>query len=244
MNKSFWAGVSALSLAVPGLIASVAVIPAASASTSADIDSTATMEEQCRWVLLGAPTGLSLATDGTEYVGDALEMSAAVSQISAHSTGNDDSSPSFASFTDCTFFGDVFRPTVTVTLSDADFTAEYNDGSTDIADNGMDFDLDDSAFSLDLSTGTCDPIWTTDKDIDFTNSSLSSILLEIREITDVTSRVEDDGTGAGNDLCGLSGTASVSIPAGKTPDGPGKLYTFTGPSLTTALSTSTSGAGS
>ena len=230
------AGALAVSLAMPGLIVSVSVLPAASASSQdASITSTATMEEECRWVLLGAPTGLTLAANG-EYVGTSLEMSASVDTVSAHSTGNDDDSVSFDSFTDCTFFGSVTRPTITMSLDDSSFSASYvNDSSETVTDAGMGFDLDTSNFSLNL-TGTCDAKWTTDTAIDFTNSSLSSILMEIGTISDVTARAENGVTE--NDVCGLGGTASVDIPAGRTPDGPGKPYTFSGPALTTALTTS------
>ena len=247
MNKRVFAGASALSLALPGLIASMALLPAANAIESDDgagnlssgdqLSSSATMEEQCKWVLTGAPSGVTLQnTAGAEYNGESLELSASIGEISIHSTGNQDTSPSYDTYTECAFFEAEFKPTATLSIGGTGFVASVGEAP----DSGMDFDVSDSnplafTFTKDPATGTCDAWATAAESLNLTDTDAGT-LLDL-SISDVTSPVTSGGN---NDKCELaSGEIKVDIPAGKNPSDPGSDYTFTGPTLTTALSTAT-----
>jgi len=247
MNKRTLAGVSALSLALPGLVATMALMPAASAiesdddtTSSADrLSSSATMEEQCKWVLIGAPSGITLTptTEGAEYNGDALELSSSLNSISVHSTGNLDESTSYASYTECAFFQSPFKPTATLAIDGTAFTAQVS-GSPDA---GMNFSLSGGnplafSFTADDTSGTCDAWATAATSLNLSSTSPAT-LLDLA-IGSVTSPVTSAGN---NDKCQLTGgSLTVDIPASLNPASPGAAYTFQGPNLTTALATATS----
>lgn len=245
MNKRVFAGASALSIALPGLIATMALMPAANAIESDDettsagdsISSSATMEEQCKWVLIGAPSSVALTptTAGEEYNGTDMELSASLSSISIHNTGNQDGNPSYASYTECTFFESKFKPTATLAIDATKFAASISGGD---ADTEMDFDAkagNPLAFAF-TKASECSTWATAAETLDLATTSAGT-LLDLA-IGDVTTPVTSAGE---NDKCQLtSGSVSINIPAGLNPTSPGSAYTFAGPTLTTALSTATS----
>lgn len=258
MNKRKLAGATALSLALPGIVASLsvmpaanlAVIPAANAIEAEDtndtdssfdtMSSSATMEQQCKWVLLGAPSSIAFSPEDSdaEYDGTELVLSYdSVSDISVHSTGNLDTNPSYGSYQDCAFFENVFSPKATLTLDTTLFAAKVNSE----VDTGMDFNISGSNpldFSYNPNDTDCTG-WATAVDTGFELTSAlseSTILdLETSSADDVKNPVNSSN---GNDKCMLTSDAvKVSIPAGKNPSEPGQPYDFDGPTLTTALST-------
>lgn len=243
MNKRVFAGASALSLALPGLIATMALMPAANAIESDDettsagdqITSSATMEEQCKWVLLGAPSSVALTPTeaGAEYNGTDMELSASLSAISIHTTGNQDTTPSFETFTECTFFESQFKPTATLAIDQLNFDATISGGA---ADTGMNFSAEASnPLSFGFTAGTECTGWATAATTLNLSTTTAATLLDL-SINDVTSPVTTSG---GNDKCDLTnGSVTINIPAGLNPSSPGSDYEFAGPTLTTALATS------
>lgn len=247
MNKRVFAGASALSIALPGLIATMALMPAANAIESDDgegnlsagdsISSSATMEEQCKWVLIGAPSSVALTptTSGAEYNGTDMELSASLSSISIHTTGNQDSSPTYDSYTECTFFESEFKPTATLAIDATQFAASISGGA---ADTGMNFSAASGnplAFAF-TAASECSTWATAATTLDLETTSAGT-LLDL-SISNVTTPVTSSG---GNDKCQLTGgSVTINIPAGLNPSSPGSDYTFAGPTLTTALSTAES----
>lgn len=250
MQNRKLAGATVLSLALPGLIASLAVMPAANANISSDagdgnlssgneLSSEATMEQQCKWVLIGAPSSITLSptTPGAEYNGNRLELgSDLASDISIHSTGNLDGSIGYDSFEDCAFFDNIFKPTATLTIGDTNFTASVGGD----ADTGMDFSVTESNsldFTFTLDSTNCDADWTTKAETLSLSSTAAGTILDL-DLSKVTSPVTSE---TNNDKCKLSsGNVKINIPEGKNPEQAGADYTFSGPTLTTALSTASS----
>lgn len=243
MNKRVFAGASALSLALPGLIATMALMPAANAIESDDetreagdqITSSATMEEQCKWVLLGAPSSVALTPidADAEYNGTVMELSASLSSISIHTTGNQDTTPSFETFTECTFFASKFKPTATLGIDQLNFDAKISGGD---ADEGMNFSAKSTnPLSFGFTAGTDCTGWATAAETLNLSTTTAGTLLDLA-LTDVTSPVTIE---RGNDKCDLTnGSVTIDIPADLNPRSPGSVYEFAGPTLTTALATS------
>jgi hypothetical protein len=96
-----------------------------------------------------------------------------------------------------------------------------------VATTGNELDVDE--------TSSCAAKWTT-TDLDLKTLALSGNLITIPTIGDVDSRV----TGTGNDRCSADFTVKIYIPAGNTPAYPGQTYSWSGPTFTTALTTSNS----
>jgi len=230
-------GASLLAASVPGLIFSITAVPMA-LGADADMSSSILTEEECTWVMLNAPSNFELeAASGAEYEGVALTVSATTTNFDVHSTGNLDTSPTIDSHNECTFYGEgnVTRPTVAMTIGDGDFTAAYS-GTADAA---LDFELDaDNALDIAWSATDCDAIWTQSA-LNLHASALTGTLLTIPLIANVTDPVAD-GLSGSNDRCLDDIEFEVIIPANMKPASPGATYTWTGPTLTTALSTSDS----
>jgi len=230
-------GASLLAASVPGLIFSITAVPMA-LGVDADMSSSILTEEECTWVMLNAPSNFELeAASGAEYEGVALTVSATTTNFDVHSTGNLDTSPTIDSHNECTFYGEgnVTRPTVAMTIGDGDFTAAYS-GTADAA---LDFELDaDNALDIAWSATDCDAIWTQSA-LNLHASALTGTLLTIPLIANVTDPVAD-GLSGSNDRCLDDIEFEVIIPANMKPASPGATYTWTGPTLTTALSTSDS----
>jgi len=206
----------------------------------ANMSSSILTEEECTWVMMNAPSSLALApaVAGTEYEGVALDISVTSSDFDVHSTGNLDTTPTLDSHNECTFYGEgnVTRPIVAMTIADADFTATYDSGT---ADTNLDFSLDaDNALDIAWSATDCNVKWTQ-SGLNLHASALTGTLLTIPVIGNVTDPVAD-GLAGSNDRCQEDIGFTVTIPANMKPASPGQTYTWTGPTLTTALSTSDS----
>ena len=233
-------GTSLLAASVPGLIFSITAVPMA-LGVDANMSSEIVTEEECTWVMMNAPSSLALtpAVAATEYEGVALDISASNSDFDVHSTGNLDSSPSLLTHNECTFYGvgNVTRPIVTMSIGDGEFTAGYDNSGTDTPDVGLDFDLDaDNALDIAWSGAACDAIWTQ-SGLNLHAAGLTGTLVTIPVIGNVTDPVADGQAGS-NDRCTADLGFTVTIPANMKPLAPGKTYTWTGPTLTTSLTTS------
>lgn len=242
MKKRLSAGLLALGL--PGLMFSAAAIPAATATTeNAETSSEIVTEEECTWYLLNAPGTVSLgpADPTAEYEGEALDISATFTDFNVHSSGNVNAGDE-TTHAECTFYGDgnVVRPIVNMQIADSDFDATYADGGSDTEDSNMDFSLGDSnALDVSWASSACDAKWTQNSLGLYGGSgdaTLSAILLEIGAVSGVTDPVP--ATADANDRCKENITIGLTIPANKKPAEPGKTYTWTGPNVVTALSTS------
>ena len=232
-------GASLLAASVPGLIFSITAVPMA-LGVDAEMSSEITTEEECTWVMLNAPSDFELEPSdaGAEYEGVALSISATITNFDVHSTGNLDTSPTIDSHNECTFYGEgnVTRPIVSMTIGDGEFTATYASGTADVA---LDFELDgDNALDIAWSGVDCDAIWTQ-SGLNLHATALTGTLLTIPVIGNVTDPVAD-GLPGSNDRCLEDIGFTVTIPANMKPASPGATYTWTGPTLTTALSTSDS----
>ena len=232
-------GASLLAASVPGLIFSITAVPMA-LGVDADMSSSILTEEECTWVMLNAPSNLELepSVSGTEYEGVALDISVTSADFDVHSTGNLDTSPTIDSHNECTFYGEgnVTRPIVSMTIGDGDFAAAYGSGTADAA---LDFELDaDNALAIAWSGDDCDAIWTQSA-LNLHATALTGTLITIPLIGNVTDPVAD-GLANSNDRCLDDIEFEVIIPANMKPASPGATYTWTGPTLTTALSTSDS----
>ena len=232
-------GASLLAASVPGLIFSITAVPMA-LGVDADMSSEIVTEEECTWVMMNAPSSLALepAVSGTEYEGVALDISVTSTDFDVHSTGNLDTTPTLDSHNECTFYGEgnVTRPVVSMTIGDGDFTATYDSGTADAA---LDFELDaDNALDIAWSGDDCDAIWTQ-SGLNLHATGLTGTLITIPLIANVTDPVAD-GLAGSNDRCVDDIGFTVTIPANMKPASPGATYTWTGPTLTTALSTSDS----
>ncbi len=225
-------------VAVSGLVLSLSANFATASAETAATSSSVVTEELCTWYMLGAPSSITLApaSEGTEYEGDAIEVSDAFTasankDLNVYSSGPSGSA-SRTTYANCTFYGAPTRPTVTMSIGDADFTATAASGG---ADAPMDFAASDgNELDVDQSS-SCVAKWTT-ADLALKTSALSGNLITIPTIGNVDSRV----TGDGNDRCSADFTVKINIPAGKTPTYPGQTYSWSGPSFTTALTTSNS----
>lgn len=225
-------------VAVSGLVLSLSANFATASAQNASTSSSVVTEELCTWYMLGAPSSITLApaSEGTEYEGDAIEVSDTFDSIggedlNVYSSGNV-TSGSRSTYGNCTFYSAPTRPTVTMSIASDSFTASAATGGADssmnfVASTGNELDVDQSS--------SCAAKWTA-TDLALKSSALSGDLITISTIGDVDSRV----TGTGNDRCSADFTVKINIPAGKTPTYPGQTYSWSGPTFTTALTTSNS----
>ncbi len=224
-------------LAVSGLMISLGLSFSSANAETATTDTSVVTEELCTWYMLGAPSTIALtpAVPGTEYEGDLIEVSASFEEanedeLNVYSSGNVTAGDR-TTFGSCTFYSAATRPTVTMSISDADFTADASLGG---ADAGMDFEATTgNEFQVD-QTSSCDVKWST-SDINLKSGALSASPMSIATLADVDARVT-----SANDRCKADLTVSIDIPGGKTPVYPGQTYSWSGPSFTTSLSTSNS----
>ena len=225
-------------VAVSGLVLSLSANFATASAQNAATSSSVVTEELCTWYMLGAPSSITLApaSEGTEYEGDAIEVSDTFASsggedLNVYSSGNV-TSGSRSTYGNCTFYSAPTRPTVTMSIASDSFTASAATGGADssmnfVASTGNELDVDQSS--------SCAAKWTA-TDLALKSSALSGDLITISTIGDVDSRV----TGTGNDRCSADFTVKINIPAGKTPTYPGQTYSWSGPTFTTALTTSNS----
>lgn len=239
MNRKQGVGLFLASLAGMTLSMAMAAAPGA-LGTDAGMSSEIVTQEECTWYLLNAPTSIALTTDDPdqEYEGVLMTVSASISDFNVHSSGNVNAG-STTTHAECTFYGtgNVSRPIVTLTIGDLDFDAAYASTSGQVADTGVSFDLA-STNALDFTwlASDCAAKWTQN-DLGLYTAATATTFLEIALVANVTDPV---ASGAGqNDRCIDDVYIEVDIPANMKPDSPGATYTWTGPTLTTALTTST-----
>ena len=123
-----------------------------------------------------------------------------------------------------------------MTIEDGVFSATYDSGT---ADTPLDFSLDtDNALDIAWSGNDCADIWTQSA-LNLHASALTGTVITIPVIGNVTDPVAD-GDALSNDRCLDDIGFTVTIPPNMKPNSPGASYTWTGPTLTTALSTSDS----
>lgn len=230
-------------VAISGLILSLSANFATASAQTAATNSSVVTEELCTWYMLGAPSSITLApaSAGTEYEGDAIEVSDAFTSsdnedLNVYSSGNV-TAGSRTTYGNCTFYSAPTRPTVTMSIGDADFTATASEGGVDL---GMDFTASTgNELNVD-QTSSCDLKWAR-TDLALKTMALSGDVMTIATLGDVDSRVSSPvGDTAGNDRCSANFTVKINIPAGNTPRYPGQTYSWSGPSFTTALTTSNS----
>ena len=242
MNRTKGASLLAMSLA--GLVYVVSAVPGAMGSEGdqdAGMESVITTEEECTWKLLNAPSSISLtnADPDAEYEGLEMTVSATIENFDVHSTGNMDESPSISAHNECTFYGtgNVSRPIVDISINAGSFSASAENGG---ADANLDFTTDVSnALDFSWADQDCDALVWTQSEPSLYSGSLSATLLEITDVNAVTDPVID-GLEGSNDRCLDDLSVEVVIPANMKPLYPGEQYTWSGPTLTTALTTSTS----
>ncbi len=233
MNLKKLAGVALMGIS--GLTLSLgASFSSANAETEATTGTSVVTEELCTWYMLGAPAAISLtpAVEGTEYEGDAIEVSqdfaaASSADLNVYSSGNATAGDR-TTYGSCTFYSAPTRPIVTMSIADDGFSATAAAGGSDAA---MNFDANVSNALVVDQTSSCAAKWTT-ADLALQTSALSGKPMEIQTLADVDDRV----TGS-NDRCSADFTVKINIPGGKTPTYPGQTYSWSGPAFTTALST-------
>lgn len=234
LNLKKVAGVALL--ASSGLIFSLGMSFSPASAVNATTDTSVVTEELCTWYMLGAPSSIALApaVAGTEYEGDAIEVSqsfaAADSEdLNVYSSGNV-TSGSRTTYGNCTFYSAPLKPVVTMSIDDADFSATAGVGGTDAP---MDFSATTgNEFAVD-QTSSCVSKWTA-SDLALKTGALSATFLTIPILADVDARV----TGTGTDRCSTDFAIKINIPGNKTPTYPGQTYSWSGPTFTTALTTS------
>ncbi len=230
-------------VAVSGLVLSLSANFATASAQNASTSSSVVTEELCTWYMLGAPSSITLApaSEGTEYEGDAIEVSDTFASsggedLNVYSSGNV-TSGSRSTYGNCTFYSAPTRPTVTMSIASDSFTASAATGGADssmnfVASTGNELNVD--------QTSTCNIKWTR-SDLALKTAALSGNVMTIPTLGDVDSRVSSPvGDTAGNDRCSADFVIKINIPAGKTPTYPGQTYSWSGPTFTTALTTSTS----
>lgn len=256
MNKKKALGAALITLSAPGLIAALAWAPAASGEpiTTSDTQPTATTtstvvtEEECTWYMLGAPADFVMLpgweggvpdSERIEYTGQALQLSATLaSNLNVYSSGNVNKGTATTN-SECTFYGNVVRPVVTMSVADTVFDATY--GAEIDEDLGFTADAADDTFAITLTPDAqcAADNWSVASPGFYTSTTsvLSVIAMQIPLLLDVTSPV---ATNSGDRCVTTAMTASVTIPAagvGVKPESPGATYTWTGPTVTTTLST-------
>jgi hypothetical protein len=233
INRKKFAGIALMAISGFTLSVNSNLSTASAVDTSTEV----VTEELCTWYLLGAPSSIALApaVEGTEYEGDLILVSAsftesATEELNVYSSGNVESG-SRTTYGNCTFYSEVSRPIVTMSIADEDFTASAATGGTDII---MDFEaVTENPFIVD-QTSSCAAKWTA-SDLQLKSGALTGVVATIP----LKANIDDRVTGTGNDRCEADLTIKINIPGGRTPAYPGQTYTWSGPAFTTALTTNT-----
>jgi hypothetical protein len=233
INRKKFAGIALMAISGFTLSVNSNLSTASAVDTSTEV----VTEELCTWYLLGAPSSIALApaVDGTEYEGDlilvsALFTEAETEELNVYSSGNVESG-SRTDYGNCTFYSEVSRPIVTMSIADKDFTASAAPGG---ADTIMDFEaVTENPFIVD-QTSSCAVKWTA-SDLELKSGALTGVVATIP----LKANIDDRVTVSGNDRCQADLTIKINIPGGRTPAYPGQTYSWSGPSFTTALTTNT-----
>ena len=225
-------------IAVSGLLFSLSTSFSNANADPAATSTSVVTEELCTWYMLGAPSAIALTPSiaGTEYEGDEILVSdsfveADETELNVYSSGNV-TQGNRSTYGNCTFYSAATRPTVTMSISDGDFTASAGIGG---ADTVMDFEANTENSLVVDQTSSWDAKWTA-ADLSLKAAAPSGVPLTIPTLSAVDNRV----TGTGNDRCKADFTIKINIPGSKTPTYPGQTSSWSGPSFTTALTTATS----
>jgi hypothetical protein len=236
INRKKLAGIALI--AISGFTLSVNKVLSTASATPVPTTTEVVTEELCTWYLLGAPSTIALApaSEGTEYEGDSITVSASFTEsleeeLNVYSSGNV-SEGDRTTHANCTFYSAVTRPIVTMSIADNEFTASAMVGTTPTADAPMDFSaITQNEFIVDQSS-TCSEAWTA-TDLSLKTGALTGVVMTIPTLGDV-----DDRVTSSNDRCIADLVIKINIPGGKTPAYAGKTYSWSGPGFTTALTTS------
>ena len=233
INRKKFAGIALMAISGFTLSVNSNLSTASAADTSTEV----VTEELCTWYLLGAPSTIALepAVADTEYEGDLILVSdsfneSATEELNVYSSGNVEGGGR-TTYGNCTFYSEVSRPIVTMSIADKDFTASAATGG---ADTIMDFEaVTENPFIVD-QTSLCAAKWTA-SDLELKSAALTGVVATIP----LKANIDDRVTVSGNDRCQADLTIKINIPGGRTPAYPGQTYSWSGPAFTTALTTNT-----
>lgn len=197
------------------------------ATTSASADSLL----QCGWRISGVASSIVLAnTDPTlEYIGSDYVLAGSDSDIKVYLSGD------ASEQTRCSFYNDYKGAQVKVSWDGTEFTSSTTD---DPSDGSLSWGVSTKPLNIAYTDADCTPDWTTQSDLSIASAFIAGS--EIVPAKIVNSAVDTEynpsaKTSPSFPACGFSASYETTIPSGKTPNHPGKSYSFSGPSLTTTL---------
>lgn len=221
---------------MPGTVADPSSTPAPLASQAASVAASTKTVPWCGWTVSGLPTGLTLedtaakaANKASSYKGAAIALSGATTGVSAFVSGSNASSDVEDN---CSWYGNENKQglSMTVTASRANFEA-FAAGVT-AADSGMGFNLvstdnvdTTNPLTITPTYGSCSDAFVTSDNLSVYSSKLISNPVTASNKTKVTT----------TSSCTWGLAYATKIPAGMKPLYGDKVYTFTGPTLTTTV---------
>jgi len=243
MRKNRAAGLTAagagLALVAASIAAGGALAEEADGVTrEAPTSGAAVMKEQCTWYIEGVQDSVTMAAvEDAEYDGTELEMSEEPGALSVYFSGNEGLGIIDA-HSACTWFGEENRDGIEVTMS-VDGTSFLAEAAVGGNDDGMDFSASTALpFMVEFTnggdlcrTGGGASAWEVNPLV--VNEMLTSATVMTQTELNTTGVPSDDP--GSNDACTSATEWSVTIPANKQPSYPGESYTFTGPTVTTAV---------
>jgi len=244
-RKALGVAVAGFGLVLTGGLGVGSVIAAEAdptATTDASTSGSAVTKEKCTWFLEGVPTSVAMATDGSDYEGAALPMTASAGTLQAYVSGNLGTGE-IDTHSACTWYGstNVRGITVSMATSATGFTSSEPADATDTSLSfdptaGLPFLIDfagEAACRTPGNDGNGTEQWTvTDLSIEnATGTTATSVMAQ--PFANSTGIPLD--TAEKNDACSSAMTWSVSIPGDLEPDAPGATYSFTGPTVTTSV---------
>ena len=220
----------ALAADMPGSVSDPSSTPAPLASQEATVSAETKTVPWCGWTVSGLPTGLAL-TDSeatvsapSKYKGAEIILGGSNTGIAAFVSGGN------AVTTDadnCSWYGDGNKQglAMTVTASRDNFTARAAGEAAD--DAGMGFSLATATNPLTITPtyDACSAAFVTSANLSVSTDNLTSnpVTASDKTLVDTVSS------------CTWGLTYAAKIPAGMKPLFGDKLYTFTGPTLTTTV---------
>ena len=267
--KALGAGLVSLSVAGFGSLLMLAPgANAADGDGSASISATVTSQEICGWNLLGAPGTFTLAPEvsGTEYEGAALELLAnftdnSTNTLNLYVSGTDQDPKSRTETTSCTWYASSGVSPAAATVQMA-FTGTFTSAATK---NGVEvFDAnalaDESlSFTPGQNTGLRGDVTAANmlitpvaldataceadvagskfvvEDVSLSTASTPATIMSMLIASVATTAAEDAGQ-----RCDLGFQVKVTVPEEQLPYNPGAIYTWSGVTLLTTITTSTS----
>ena len=266
--KALGAGLVSLSVAGFGSLLMLAPgANAADGDGSASISATVTSQEICGWNLLGAPGNFTLApvVPGTEYDGAALELLAnftdsSTNTLNLYVSGTDQDPKSRTETTSCTWYASSGVSPAAATVQMA-FTGTFTSAATRNAvavlkaDGGAD---DSLSFTPGQNTGLRGSVTAAnmlitpvaldasacEEDVAGSKFAVEDVSLSTASTpaTIMTMLIANVATTAAADAgqrCDLGFEVKVTVPEQQLPDNPGAIYTWSGVTLLTTITTST-----